>query len=378
MIDFFKNNAEYFKKFIFGVLLIVVFKTFDNIAPIFHSLGVVADAAAPFLAALIIAYMLNLPVVKLSELIGRIKYNAISKRSYGISVLIVYILAGCIIGITVSALVPALYQNILELTTALPGYMMKVLQRLNNISAVRDMNLPGDMIDISDALKSMLNVFDMSQLGNYVGQVFSMTSGIFDAFIAFIGSVYMLLDKKHILKALEKLIRLIFKGDKAESVMLHASRINTIFTKYIYCRLVCCVICGFVCGIVLSLMKVKYAVILAIFIGAMDMIPYFGSIFACIVAAVISLITGGVWQAIWVTVALLIIQQLDGNLLAPKLMGSSLELRPLWIIIAVSVGGTLFGFLGMLLSVPLIAVLRAIMSDYIGEIELKRKTEVEE
>lgn len=372
MIDFFKNNIDYLKKFIFGVLLIVVYKTFDNLASIFHSVGVIFDAAAPFFAALIIAYMLNLPVVKLAELIGKIKYKIISEHAYGISVLIVYILSACIIGITISALVPALYQNLLEFTVAFPDYLMNVFEKLSNIDAVQRMNFPGDMISIDSAMKSLLNMFDAKQIGSYIGQVFSVTSGLITVFIAVIGSVYMLLDKKNIIKGFKKLVSIIFKTDKAESIMGHASRVNVIFTKYIYCRLLCSIICGTVCGIVLSIMRVKYAAILAIFIGAMDMIPYFGSIFSYIIALLITLLTGGVWQTIWVAVALLIIQQLDGNLLAPKLMGESLELRPLWIVVAVFVGGKLFGFLGMLLSVPVLAVVKTIAEDYIQELEEKR------
>ena len=128
------------------------------------------------------------------------------------------------------------------------------------------------------------------------------------------------------------------------------------------------------CIIVLSLMKVKYAVILGLFIGAMDMIPYFGSIISVVIAEVIILITGGVWKTIWTSVVLLIMQQLDGNLLAPKIMGMSLDMRPLWIVLVITVGGKFFGFLGMLLSVPIAAVIRAIVIDYIDEYAIKKES----
>lgn len=158
------------------------------------------------------------------------------------------------------------------------------------------------------------------------------------------------------------------------SVTHHAKRVNDIFTNYIYSRLTCSVIMAVVCSIVLMLMNVKYALVLGIFIGAMDMIPYFGSIIACIVAIIASCLTGGLWQGVWVAVVLIILQQIDGNLLGPKIMGDSLEIRPLWIIFAVSVGGTLFGFLGMLFSVPVVAIIRAIAADYIDAKEINKKT----
>lgn len=373
MINFMKNNMDYFKKFILAFAVIVVYKTFDNMSAIFHSFGVVLKAFGPFFAALIIAYMLHLPAIKLSMLIKRIKNTYISRHSYGVSILIVYILTVLLCVITISSIVPALYQNVLDFTIALPNYMTQAYDKFSELDAVKRLDLQNSLPGIEQIMSSVLNILDINNIGNYIGQVFSVTSGVINVFIAVIGSIYMLLDKDRIIRNSEKFIRLIFNESRAEFIIEHSRRINVIFTKYIYCRLICSLICGTVCGIVLSIMGVKYALILALFIGAMDMIPYFGSIISCVVAIAITLITGGFWQTLWTAVALLIIQQLDGNLLAPKLMGDSLELRPLWIVIVVFVGGKLFGFLGMLLSVPIVAVLRAVASDYIGELQQKKE-----
>lgn len=373
MFGFFKNNSDYVKKFFFGVLLIVIFKAFDYLAGVYHGIGIFIKASAPFFAALVIAYILNLPVIKLSELIRRIKVPFIQKHSHGISVLLVYVILIWLIGVTLSSLIPAIYENLLEFTKAVPDYVMKTMVQFQDSGVLEEASLPGDMFTINSAMDSLLQIFDVKLIGSYIMQVFSVTSSLINAFIALIGSVYMLMDKNHILKSLEKLIRIIFRGEKADFVIEHAARINTIFTKYIYCRLMCSIICGFACVIVLSLMGVKYAVILGIFIGALDMIPCFGSIISSIIAILITLLTGGFWQALWVGVALLIIQQLDGNLLAPKLMGDSLELRPLWIVIAVFVGGKMFGFMGMLLSVPILAAARMIGIDIAQALEKKQQ-----
>lgn len=372
MIEFLKKNIDYFKKFILAFAVIVVYKTFDNLASIFHSFGIVLSAVAPFFAALIIAYMLNLPAVKLTSILKKVKHKYVQKHAYGISIMVIYILAAVILGITLSAVVPALYQNLLDLSAALPNYLTNAFNSLSQIELVQKLHLVDNMPGIDVIMSSFLSVMDINSLGSYVGQVFSVTSGVINGFIAVIASIYMLLDKHNIIKRTKQLIKLFFKTEIADSIITHAANINVIFTKYIYCRLICSVICGTVCGIVLSIMRVKYALILAIFIGAMDMIPYFGSIISCIIAVVITFVTGGFWQMLWTAVALLIIQQLDGNLLAPKLMGNSLELSPLLIVVVVFAGGKLFGFLGMLLSVPIIAVLRAILSDYIEEFAQKR------
>lgn len=373
MIDFFKNNIDYFKKFVLAFAVIVVYKTFDNLTSIFHSFGILMDAAAPFLAALVIAYMFNMPAIKLTNLLKRIKNKRISDHAYGFSIMIIYVCAALVLGITISAVVPALYQNVIDFSNALPDYITRAAQSLGQLEIVKKFHLMDNMPGVDVIMSSFLNVMDINNIGGYLGQVFSMTSSVVNAFITIIGSIYMLLEKRNIIRHAKKLVNLLFSEERANSIITHASSINVIFTKYIYCRLICCVICGTACGIVLSIMRVKYALILAIFIGAMDMIPYFGSIISCIVAILITFITGGVWQMLWVAIALLIIQQLDGNLLAPKIMGSSLELSPLLIIVVVVVGGKLFGFLGMLLSVPIMAVLRAILSDYIEEFAQNRR-----
>ena len=95
----------------------------------------------------------------------------------------------------------------------------------------------------------------------------------------------------------------------------------------------------------------------------MDLIPYFGSIISWVVGLVIMLISGGFSHAIWCSLMVLILQQIDGNVIAPKLTSDRLEVRPLAVIIAVSVGGSLFGFVGMLISVPVVAILKAILSE---------------
>ena len=102
------------------------------------------------------------------------------------------------------------------------------------------------------------------------------------------------------------------------------------------------------------------------------MIPYFGSIISCVISVFVALVTGGIWKAVWSAVILLIIQQFDGNVLGPKIMGDSLEIRPFWIVFAVSFGGGLFGFWGMLISVPVAAAIKVSFMEYISVRDAKR------
>ena len=116
----------------------------------------------------------------------------------------------------------------------------------------------------------------------------------------------------------------------------------------------------------MSLLGVKYAVLLGFFIGLLNLIPYFGAIFAVAISAIITLVTGGLAQAIWMLVIVIILQQIDANIINPKIVGGSLKLSPLLVIFAVTVGGAYFGILGMFLGAPVAAVIKLLLTDFVN------------
>ena len=130
--------------------------------------------------------------------------------------------------------------------------------------------------------------------------------------------------------------------------------------------------------IVLAVLKIKYALFLGIMIGVMNLIPYFGSIISSVIAVIITIFSSGVFPAIWTGVALLILEQVDGNFIGPKIIGDRLDMRPLWIIFSVTIGGGLFGVVGLLLSVPVMIVIKMIFTDILAAKEKQLKIEREE
>ena len=113
------------------------------------------------------------------------------------------------------------------------------------------------------------------------------------------------------------------------------------------------------------ILGVKYWVLLGFMIGLFNIIPYFGAIVAVVIASIITIFTGGFAKAIWMVIVVVILQQIDANIINPKITGNSLKISPLLVIFAVTVGGAYFGVLGMFLAVPIIAVLKLLIEDYI-------------
>ena len=126
----------------------------------------------------------------------------------------------------------------------------------------------------------------------------------------------------------------------------------------------------------MKFLGVKYAVLLGIMIGLFNLIPYFGAIIAVIISTIITLITGGFYQAIWMIVIVTILQQIDANIINPKIVGESLKISPLLVIFAVTIGGAYFGILGMFLAVPIAAVLKLFISDFIDYKNAKKQESV--
>ena len=366
----FEKYSKYIINFIFCVAVIAVYKTFDNLSNITSVFGVIFKAVRPFIIGFSIAYIINIPAVRIDDLLKRSKYEWIKKRSYGLSILITYIVTFVLVFIFLSIMLPAIYNNVIDLYSSLPGYVTKLSGMIQSLEPVQKLGLFENGIDLSSSLNRFLKSVDLSQFGKYAHGVFAMTSGVVSTFISIIASVYMLLDKRRLQVWLSQVTGAVIGGGRTNIVKKYLSRMNVIFVKYLYSRLICCIIMAVVCGTVFAIMRVKYAMVLGLFVGIMDMIPYFGSIIASVISVMITFITGGVWKAVWAGVFLLIAQQLDGNLLSPRVMGNRLDIRPLVIVFAVTVGGSLFGVPGMILSVPAVAIIRELIQDII---EMKEK-----
>lgn len=373
MFDWLKKHSKWATYFILGTALIAVYKTFDSISALWSVVRTVFSAIMPFIIAFVIAYMLNIPTRKLKSLLeNKVKWKFANKYANGLSVAIVYVIFIAALIWLVGTIVPALLGDFLEIYQNIPQYAQEIVGFANKSEIAQKIGFQPEALDLSTQLSKFVEDLlssDIMKNGikTITSGVWSFASGFMDFFIALIASVYMLLDKDRIVKAIYRLASKFNSDGKTDAFIRRWSNVNEIFTQYVYSRLTCCVVMAVACTLVLAIMGEKYALLLGIFIGFMDIIPYFGSIISWVVGLLVMVISGGWGHGIWCSVVILIMQQLDGNVLAPKVTGDRLEIRPLTIIIAVSVGGSLFGFAGMLISVPVVAILRAILTEFIDE-----------
>ena len=222
------------------------------------------------------------------------------------------------------------------------------------------------LLDISK--EKLLNILNSSNniLGlEYIKSIIDIFSGIFDVFVSIIVSVYILLQRTTIINALRRFVRAIFKKETYETIDKYFTKANQVFFTFISSQLLDAVIVGILTTIAMMILKVKYAPLIGFTIGLFNMIPYIGAIVAVSIGILVTFITGGFGKALAMAVVVIILQQIDANIINPKIIGSSLEISPLLVIFSITVGGAYFGILGMFLAVPIAVVLKIGLTDFV-------------
>ena len=185
----------------------------------------------------------------------------------------------------------------------------------------------------------------------------------------------MLLGRKDILNFFKKAAKAILKKETYEQLGKYFNKSNEIFFKFLSGQVFDAIIVGIITAVAMSILGVKYAVLLGFMIGLFNLIPYFGAIVAVIIAALITILTGGIGQAITMVIVVIILQQIDANIINPRIIGNSVKISPLLVIFAVTVGGAYFGVWGMFLAVPIFAILKLIVIEYIEYRSQKKEIE---
>lgn len=362
--------------FALGVAIIVVYKALDNFTDVMGVVGTFFDIITPFLAGIFISYLLYMPCKKIEEIYAKSKLKFITKKSRMLSILTVYFIVLLLLVILINFILPVVFESVTDLINNIQNYYEIAINNYNNLPD--DNILKSDMVN--DTIQSIQNLdikqyFKLDKILEYVISAIDAVTGIFDVFVAVIVSIYILAERTQILTSLKRLAEAMFKERTYKNLDKYFNDSNEIFFKFIASQFLDAIIVGILVTVAMSIMGIKYAPLLGFLIGLFNMIPYIGAIIAVAIAAIITLITGGLSQAIWMLIVVVILQQIDANIINPKIIGQSLKISPLLVIFAITVGGAYFGILGMFLAVPAVAVIRILVEDYINyKIAMKRMT----
>lgn len=353
--------------FTLGIAIIVVYKALDNFSDVMGVIYKFFDIVTPFLVGIFISYLLYIPCRKIEEAYAKSKLKLIAKKSRALGILTVYIILLLLLIILINFILPVVFESVVDFINNIQNYYEITIRNYNNLP--EDNILKSEMV--SDVIRSIQNLdikqyFQLDRILEYLISAIDAVTGIFNVFVAIIVSVYILAGRTQIINFLKRLGEAVFKEKTYKNVDKYFNNSNEIFFKFIASQFLDAIVVGIMVTIAMSIMGIKYAPLLGFLIGLFNMIPYVGAIIAVVISAIVTLITGGLAQAVWMLIVVIILQQIDANIINPKIIGQSLKISPLLVIFAITVGGAYFGVLGMFLAVPAIAVIKILVEDYVN------------
>lgn len=358
------NNKNDIKKII--ILIIVALCCYfliSNIEFVIKIINRILDALFPFILGIILAFILNIPMMKIENFLEKIqKEFKIKFKTRGISIIVSLIIFLLIIAFISFNLIPELINNIESLIKSLPSiinntknYTLNLLKDFPSIQA-RINNIFINNKDIDDIIVSVLNYI----INGSVGFITSLISSLITIFTSLIFAIYMLHQKEYLLNGMEKVLKAYSKKNISNKVINICKLANNTFSKFVTGQCLEAVILGAIVFIVLTIFKFPYALLISTLTAITALIPIFGSLIAGGVGAVLIATVNPIRGLIFI-VLFIIIQQLENNLIYPKVVGKSVGLSPIWTLLAVTLGGSLFGIMGMLIGLPVASILYALL-----------------
>lgn len=332
----------------------------------------------PFIIGAVIAFILNIPMTKIESFIkGKLK-NKNTKlpiRTISITLSLVFFLA--FILLICFLLIPELIDNIQLLIKNIPHFFENIQTWILNLAG----NYPEIQAKIQEVFKDTTNVNNiMINVLNYIingslNFITSLISSLFTFFTAIVFAVYMLSQKEYLHRGVTKMMYAYLKKDHVEKITDIASLSNHTFSKFISGQCVEAVILGTIFFVVLTLLRFPYALIISVVTTVTALIPMFGAMIAMVIGALLIAVTSPL-EAVLFIIVFQVIQQIENNFIYPKVVGKSVGLASMWTLMAVILGGSMFGIVGMIIGLPLASILYAILRKVTNDRLNKKKIKI--
>lgn len=358
MSNLIKNkNIPYIHLIPIIIISIFLYKIIDNIGSFLGIIKSFFSIISPFIWAFAIAYILN-PAVKYLENKFKLKRP--------LSLVIVYSLVLGSIILMVTIISPKIVHSISDLIKSTPDYIKETRNRIYNSSF--NLKLLDRLdIDIIDKINGLITKYTTSLdegITLAVTKAISFTSSFVKSLLGFIISIYILKDKEKLKIGFKKFLYASFKRQHVNKFLHVCREIDKVFLKYILGKAIDSLIIGILCFVGLSILRTPYSPFLSFIVGVTNMIPYFGPFIGMVPAFILTLFFSPI-KAFWVLIFIFLLQQFDGLYLGPKILGGQVGLSPFWIIFSIVIGGGTFGVLGMFLGVPIIAILKTFLDNFV-------------
>lgn len=347
-------------------------------------LGQITVILQPITIGLVFAYLMT-PIVNFEErhllpvLEQKMKNQQKAKKVVrGVSVAGALLFVLLVIGVLMQMVIPELYKSINGMIGTLPKQVNNFMDWISDY-VDNDSELSGYLeIGLTKGTEFFENWAKTEFLPQTKNIVAGLTSGVigavrivFNVVIGIIISIYVLMSKESFIGQSKKLVYAIFPGKQANAIIYTVHKSNEIFGGFISGKILDSLIIGILCFICLYLMKMPYTVLVSVIVGVTNVIPFFGPYLGAVPSTILIMLANPI-QGLYFILFILVLQQVDGNIIGPKILGDSTGLSSFWVVFAILIGGGVFGIPGMIIGVPVFAVIFYIIRNILNY-ALKRK-----
>lgn len=371
---------ELSKKTVKRILLIITFTVLliwaiYNHKLLFKYIGELYSLISPFVIGLCIAYVVNVilrPIERLwMKLLSKCKGKWVEKMKRPICLLLSILLVIGIILAVIFIIMPELSDSVSSLVSMVPSYVSEVESWWEALALRLDkygVELPQFSFD-TDKFIQILKDGGTAVLNTTLSATTSIVTAVINIVLALAFSIYVLAQKETLKRQSKKVLAKLMKPEKMQKLLDMLDLINRTFTNFITGQLTEAVIIGVLCFIGMSIFRMPYAPAISVLVGFTALIPVFGAFIGTAIGAFLILLVKPI-QAVWFVVFIIVLQQFEGNLIYPKVVGKSVGLPGIWVLVAVTIGGNAMGVVGMLISVPLCSVMYVVARNAVNGLPL--------
>lgn len=351
-----------------------------KIDTIFGAIGMLLSILTPVIAGTLIALFLDRPYILIRRLFLRLFKDA--KHKYrlatGLSVAVTYLLLLAFIAVFLVAVIPEVTSSVSLLLENLSTYTQNIEKALNGViekyDFLRNNMEPLDFSQWEELLVSLIsNVTEIVK--NRLPEIFNITKsiagGVTNAILSLIISIYIMLGRTHLKWQAKKAVYAFCPEALADKIREVANLTAKTLSGYISGRVVDSIVVGIICFVFLKIFGFDYAALISFIIGVTNIIPMLGPFIGAIPSAFLLLLVNPA-HCFWFIIFIIVLQQVDSNVIDPRIAGESTGLPTLWVLVSITLGGGLFGFLGFILSVPLCAVLYTLVKKEVSALSRKK------
>ena len=359
---------------------ILLYLGISNISLLKASINDFIRTLQPFIIGGSLSYLLNFILRFYEDKILSHDFFKKLKKSCkrGLGLLLTYITASIITYLFIQFVLPQLLESIIGLVNNIPEYLNKLTRTTNNI--FDNLNLQPEYINLitdkfGEAVTYIITMISnlIPVIGNFV---VGATASILNIIIGIVVSIYILIDKEKFMALGKKITYALCSEEKAKFVLRLVNQSNMTFSKFIGGKILDSFIIGVLTFFILTIFKMPYVLLISVIVGVTNIIPFFGPFIGGIPAAIIILFVSPT-QALWFIIIIIVIQQIDGNIIGPKILGDSIGISAFWILFSLLVAAKFMGFVGMIIGVPLFAIFYSIIKEIIEEKLAKKGLPIE-